>query len=241
MCQAAWAELSTTLKLIDTTDVPEPGPEFEQTMWARIEQALPAAKTSGVIFAPEFTRKRPPTSFLFKRLIPLVGLAAAVTLAFVAGRYGVWPFTRPATTTTAPVSTAVSADAGARRERVLLTALGDHFDQTQTLLVELLNAPDGGPVDLNFERATANELVSSSRLYRQTAQQSGHVRLAQMLEDLESVLVEVANSPEKVDKKDFDSLRKRIDGNDLLFKVRAITTEIHERQKHLSTVSEGTL
>ena len=62
-----------------------------------------------------------------------------------------------------------------------------------------------------------------------------------MLEDLESVLVEVARGPEALNEKDLESLRARIDSQNLLFKVRAVTNQIHERQRNLSTSSEGPL
>jgi hypothetical protein len=101
--------------------------------------------------------------------------------------------------------------------------------------VEVMNTPEAGAVELGFERDTADELLGSSRLYRLSAQQNGDARLAQMLEDLESVLVEIARSPEHVTRRDFDSLRARIADDNLLFKVRAVSKQIHERQRSLST------
>jgi hypothetical protein len=53
--------------------------------------------------------------------------------------------------------------------------------------------------------------------------------------------VEVARSPERIGKKDFESLRARIGGDSLLFKVRAVSSEIRERQKQSLTVAEGAL
>ena len=59
------------------------------------------------------------------------------------------------------------------------------------------------------------------------------------VEDLEAVLVEIARSPRTLKAKDMNALRTRIEENDLLFKVRVVTDEIRERQKTISTVSEG--
>jgi hypothetical protein len=47
--------------------------------------------------------------------------------------------------------------------------------------------------------------------------------------------VEIARSPEHVTRRDFDSLRARIADDNLLFKVRAVSKQIHERQRSLST------
>ena len=60
------------------------------------------------------------------------------------------------------------------------------------------------------------------------------MQFAQMLEDLESVLVEIARSPENVNRKDFGSLRARIDNANLLFKVRAVSKQIQDRQRSLT-------
>ena len=83
--------------------------------------------------------------------------------------------------------------------------------------------------------------MASGRLYRMTAEQIGKQHLAAMLEDLEPVLVEVARSPEKVNRNDLKSLRSQIDDEGLLFKVRAVTNEIRERQQEIITTHEGSL
>jgi hypothetical protein len=161
------------------------------------------------------------------------GALAAVLVAAAAAGYS-WISVEPdadriaATGTSAPDGDAALS----ARERVLLTALTDHFSQAELLLVELLNAP-AEPVALDFERSAADDLVASGRLYRQTARQTGDVEFAQLLDDLEGVLVEVARSPEPLDREDFESLRARIDDDGLLFKVRAVTTEVRDRQQTL--------
>ncbi|HEY7473866.1 MAG TPA: hypothetical protein VH679_02575 [Vicinamibacterales bacterium] len=231
-CRAAWSELSRTLKLVDAARLPDAPSGFEHVMWARVEQALmrPAAPPRRSIWS-------------LKQLVPLGALAAlvvaAVALAVMSQR-------RPATTGV-PASGAAPAAVAARpdrtSERVLLTALDSHFEQTELLLVELMNAPDGAVNDLDFERSTADDLVASGRLYRATAERTGHLHVAQMLDDLEPVLVEVARSPEKVDKHEFKSWRDRIDRADLLFKVRVVGNEIRERKQDLNALvmNEGEL
>jgi hypothetical protein len=120
------------------------------------------------------------------------------------------------------------------RERVLLTALDDHFQRSEMLLVELLNAPTSD-AELTFQRATADDLLDSGRLYRVAAEQNGNLRLAAMLEDLESVLVEVARSPDAADPRALGPVRDRIESDDLLFKVRVVSQQIEDRRRDLST------
>jgi hypothetical protein len=216
-CGTNWTALRQTMGMVDAAEVPEPSPAFERVMWARVQPSLsahPAARSW----------------WSFRAWVPVAAMAAMVVMAFAAGR--LWQRVA-APAAVAPGSVLTAAQLHSARERVLLSALGDHFEQTQTLLVELMNAPDADRASFDFARASAGDLVSSSRLYRQTAQQNGDLRMAQMLEELESVLVDVAGSPEHVDQRDMQSLRARIDHGNLLFKVRAVTNEVQRRQKTL--------
>jgi hypothetical protein len=218
LCRNAWTDLSETLRLVDGVQVPEPDAGFERVMWARVQQGLPPVE------APVWS---------FRRLAPLVGLAAIVIVLL--------NVTLSHRLATPDVPVAAADPAGDIRERVLLTALDTHFEQTEMLLVELMNAPESDQHALEFERETADDLVASGRLYRATAAERGDETFVRMLEDLESVLVDVARGPATVDRSEMASLRARIDGEDLLFKVRAVTNEVRGRQQALWTVSEGPL
>jgi hypothetical protein len=226
-CRAAWMELDETLRLVDQARVQEPGPEFERVMWARVQQALPAPRAS---------------------LWSLrVWLPAAATIAVVAVASGyawrTWHTApEPATTPDTPTQPATQAQTASGKsktnskvaERVLLGALDDHFQQAQTLLVELNNAPEDAG-DFVFERATADELISSGRLYRVAARQHGDRQFVLMLDELETALLDVARSENGVRPEALKALRDRIESQDLLFKVRVATRQVHERQKDLLT------
>jgi hypothetical protein len=223
-CRDAWTELSDTLKLVDSAAVPEPPDGFERVMWAKVQQALPAPRAA---------------RWTWRQLVPAASLAAVV-VALVSFGYAHRTVPVSPQPTQSPV--ARSGDATRTRERVLLTALDSHFEQTELLLVELLNAPQDDSGELTFERTTADDLVASGRLYRLTAEQIGKGRLAAMLDELEPVLVEVARSPEKSNRKDLQSLRSQIDDRDLLFKVRVAAGEVRERQQEITTTThEGSL
>ncbi len=146
-----------------------------------------------------------------------------VGAAFTAGR--LLPRT-PAATATAAQSTEKV------RERILLVDLGEHLDRTQMVLVELVSAGDDkGDVDISSERARAEQLVAANRLYRQTAIQTGDTATASVLDDLERVLVDVAASPSTVSQEELDTVRRRIESKELLFKVRVVSSQVREREK----------
>jgi len=222
-CRAAWVELAETMQLVDRAAAPEPGPGFERVAWARVRAALPA-------------RRR---GWTWRVALPL---AATAVVSATAGGVA-WHLLRhraPAapsrTAAEAPARPASAARPAPLGERVLLTALDDHFQQAQMLLVELKNAPDDTS-DLEFERASADELVAASRLYGIAARQQGERQFAQTLDELEAVLVDLARSRDAVDPDELRALRARIDSQDLLFKVRAATKQVHEQQKNLLTAA----
>lgn len=152
-----------------------------------------------------------------RRLLFSGALAASLLAAFLLGRH----LPRPGGEgTSAPV-----------RERILLVAVGDHLERSQVVLLELLNADPEIPKDVTTEQRSAEDLVSASRLYRQAAVRSGEAGVAHVLEELERVLVEVANGPSELGPADLAALRRRIEGQGMLFRVRVIGSQIRERER----------
>jgi hypothetical protein len=99
------------------------------------------------------------------------------------------------------------------------------------MLIELVSAAGQEDIDIQAERARAEQLVSANRLYRQTAAATGNAALADVLDQLEQVLVDVAASPDELSAADLDLVRQRIENRSLLFKVRVMSSEVRERQK----------
>ena len=68
-------------------------------------------------------------------------------------------------------------------------------------------------------------------MYRQTALRDGDAAMASTLDELERVLLDIANSPDEVTPAQFESLRKRIESKGILFKVRVVNQDLREREK----------
>jgi hypothetical protein len=116
----------------------------------------------------------------------------------------------------------------ALNERLLRAAVEDHLERSQRVLVELVNADYdiGGPIA--GDRARAADLVAAGRLYRRSAEQIGDAEIGRLLEDLERVLVEIANGPTDAPE-ELNRLRQRIGEQDLVFRVRVVAREMRER------------
>jgi hypothetical protein len=154
----------------------------------------------------------------------LVGtVAALVVLAFLIGRR------------TGPIGGGTDlAAAGKVRERVLLVAVGDHLGRSEMVLVELSNTQPGKDqklINISSEQKHAEDLVEENRLYRQSALREGDTAMASTLDELERVLLDIANSPDEVSPAQFESLQKRIESRGILFKVRVVHQDVQEKEK----------
>src|SRR5438067_7691663 len=90
-------------------------------------------------------------------------------------------------------------------------------------LIELANAPTTrGPVDISAEQRSAEDLVDASRLYRQTAAEAGDIATANVLDELERTLLDIAHGPSKLGEAELKQMQRRIEAQGLIFKVRVV-------------------
>lgn len=220
-CREEHDALRRVLEAVGQAPVPERDPAYGAEVWARLRGRLPLQG------AP-----KPATRFVFPRFVTVGAMAAALVVAFLLGRH--WP---PPETKSAALPIPAQA-----RERIFLVALGDHLERSQMILVELQNATGDGSFDISAEQQRAEGLLDSNRLYRQTAVRVGDTGLANVLEELERALLEIAHSPSRVPGPEFEALRQRLEAQGILFKVRVIGAQVGERGKPAAAPrSPGTL
>jgi hypothetical protein len=217
-CAAAYQALAGTLRLIETPAAPERGDQYGLEVWQRIRHRLPEQEV-------------PWWSVWFRadRLAVAGAFAVLLVAAFVTGRW--WsaadtttPFVAPARPMAA-VADPIDADA---RQRILLTSVADHFDRSERVLTDIMNASAGQ--DISAEQRWAEDLVVSSRLYRQDAADAGEQSVAAVLDELERSLLEFVHTPSLATAARLDEIRRRIDAASLLFKVRVLGDELRQRE-----------
>jgi hypothetical protein len=218
-CHALYGEIAQTLAMIAGPEVPERGDQYGLEVWQRIRHKLPERDE------PWWT-----TFFRHDRLGFAAAAALLVLVAFVAGR--VWP--RAPAVALAPGTAQYgsgapgSVNAGDTRQRILLTSVADHLDRSERVLTDIMNAPRG---DISSEQRWADDLLTTSRLYRQDAVEAGEQSVAAVLDELERSLLEIVNSPSKISASDLEQIRRRIDAAALLFKVRVMSDGLREREQ----------
>jgi hypothetical protein len=211
-CSAAYRALVETLQLIASAEVPERGEAYPMEVWQRIRSRLPERQ------APWWH-----TWFEWRLVAAATVVAALVVAAFIAGRLS------PLSTPTAAPPAVASVDPNEAGARVRLAATGDHLERSERVLLDLVNA-EGPSVDLTDEQTWAADLINSNRLYREAATRAGDTLVANVLDELERSLLEIVHGPSTAMPAELDAVRARVDAAALLFKVRILADELHERE-----------
>jgi hypothetical protein len=219
-CRDEFSRVQSMLRQIEPLEVPEPAASFEEKIWLNLRDRLP--EKSG------FFRRL----FGAQQKWALAGLMTLLLIgAFLAGRF--WPRHEQ--------QIAGKQPAQVNPQRIVLVAVGDHLERSQMLLVEIMNTDAKGPVNLSNEQVEARNLLDDNYLYKVSAQQAGDPQIAHLLDQLGRVLAEIANGPKEVSPDDLEQVRRRIQSEGLLFKVRVIGSEVNSKVRRPEQVSGGSL
>jgi hypothetical protein len=208
-CRALDRELRAVLSMVDQAPTMEAPPGFGREMWARIEPEISA----------RLSRER--RWWVPQRWALAGGMVTLLIGAFSLGR--VWD--TPRSSDPAP-----AIDQSALSERLLKAEVEEHLERSQRVLVDLVNADDV-VTTVAADRDRAADLVAAGRLYRRSADVMGDVEMRDLLEDIERVLVDVANGPPDGSSKDLTDVRARISEQDLVFRLRVAASEMRERER----------
>lgn len=218
-CRAELQRLSAALARVPKVRVPALPDSYESKVWANLRDQLPEKRQS---WLAEMLRPQ-------KWAVAGV-MAVMLVAAFVGGR--IWQ----AKNAPQPSPNVIS-DAG--RDRIVSVSLDHHLERTQILLVEVLTAETKNKDDFADKQEQARDLLDSNRLYRASNTKTAKDPAVQhTLDELERVLVEIANSPQNVSQDDIDRLQRSIEQQGLLFKVRVIDSKLKEQNKQ-ATKSNG--
>jgi hypothetical protein len=214
-CSAVYRSIAGTLGLVPVPDVPERDDSYALEVWQRLRPRLPDQD------GPSWR------AWIGWNWVSMTASAIVIALvAFVAGR--TWPQPdRPQADRTVPAGQAGEvADAA---QRVRLAAIADHLERSERVLLDLVNA-EGQAVDLTDQQVWAADLIDSNRLYREAATRAGDTLVANVLDELERSLLEIVHGPSQPMAAELDDVRARVDAAALLFRVRILADELHERE-----------
>jgi hypothetical protein len=241
-CAAVGRDLARDLAEMRLSEgEPQPGPKYGNHVWQALHSSLtPYPRTQN-------TRRSWGWPVTWNLRLGLAGVAvvlvAIALAAFYSGR--MWEQKR------APQ--VVAANNGqAAGQRVILFVVSDHLDRSQRLLAEL-DDPDEAAADHGLQ-TTARELLTENRLYRQSSARvngaagakdiaiGADSSLETILDDLEPVLVELANQPNDLNRKEIIRLRKELNTGGLLFEIHVLRSKVRgEAPNGVAAQQEGTV
>ena len=108
-----------------------------------------------------------------------------------------------------------------------MTAL--HFEKSETLLVAFRNVRLNGPgsgVEVTYERKRAQQLVLQNMMLRREADAAGDVQISSLLENLEPILIDIANLPDKPKKDAVRVIRERVERKNIVPLLRVNSTAL---------------
>lgn len=213
-CGEEYASLQRLLNTVDSVPVPERGAGYGSQVWQRVRGELGLSANTSWWARLNGNLSTGNWGAMIPHWAVAGGVTVLIALAFLAGRWTGRP--------TIAQNQTLASRAGS--ERVLLNALGDHLDRTQVTLVSLANSSGD---ETRLERDQAEDLLKENRLYRQAVLRSGDTSAAAVLDELERVLVEVANAPGS----ELDSVRQRMVEQGLLFKIRVLRSQVIQKEK----------
>lgn len=109
-------------------------------------------------------------------------------------------------------------------DRVLQLAVGDYLKRSQLVLVELATADPDAALDVSLDRARAHDLIQENRLYRQTAESTGQIGLASLLEDVERLLLEI----EHMHPDEWQRVRRRLRDDGILLQLGVMRASVEK-------------
>ncbi|MGA2536566.1 MAG: hypothetical protein ABSF53_11155 [Terracidiphilus sp.] len=227
-CEQAYEEISSALS-VRAPEPPAREPGYGKQLWRSIQAPLRP-------YPGRLKRKY----FSWPRLVLAGACLLALAAAFLGG--SLWQGAR--THSSRANNSAKATNSPQAKERVVLVILDDHLDRSERLLVELNHA--GGVEGVRNDASEADslqnearQLLPDNRLYRQALLSGSDPMMAAALDHLERVLLEVANSPDKLDSADIARIEQEMNTDSLLFQIRVLRAKTSRQEQQVEPSKKG--
>jgi hypothetical protein len=104
-----------------------------------------------------------------------------------------------------------------------------HLEKSELLLRAFRNLRLDDPnatADVTYERKQAQQLILQNMMLRREADSSGDVQVASLLENLEPILLDIANLPKKPDGDDIRVINERVERKNIVALLQVNSTVI---------------
>jgi hypothetical protein len=215
-CEQVYEEITNVME-VRAPEPPARAPEYGKRVWQTIQAPL----------RPYPVTKR--SYFSWPRLVLASACLLGLAAAFLIG--ALWQRSR--------AHLSVANNSVQAQERVVLFILDDHLDRSERLLVQLNHAAgEKGDSDSSLQ-TEARQLLPDNRLSRQALSTRSDPMMASALDHLERVLLEVANSPDKLNSADIARIEHEMNTDSLLFQIRVLRARTSQQELKVEPSRKG--
>lgn len=219
-CAAEYEAMTETKKALGRRERTDPGPEFWEGYWDRLEKRLDAEPSP--VRASTGGRRRPfrPFAFAPAWAFRAAGAVALVAAGIFIGRALSRPpapgiaRTGPAAGVPGPGVEQVSAPAARAR---------DYFERSKLILLGLVNYDpadsDVYGLDLPRQKELSRALVSEAGGLKSDLKSPAQRRLRELVADLETILVQIANLEESDDLAGVELVKRGVEEKGIFLKL----------------------
>ena len=104
-----------------------------------------------------------------------------------------------------------------------------HFETSERLLLAFKNVrldERGAAEEVGYERKRAKQLVLQNMLLKREADAAGDVQISSLLENLEPILIDISNLPDKPDENTVRAIRERVERKNIVGLLRVNSTAL---------------
>ena len=223
-CSEEYEEMARMLKIMEEKRVTDPGAEFWDGYWDRLERRM---KSEGLVEAGADSWQAQAERLPFRRRFAffprwaysLAGGAALLAAGILIGRLFMSQpqavAQKPGPEDSGLIQPAAGGDLAARTSQ--------YFNRSKVVLLALLkfDSQTKDPYGLNIplQKKTSRELVQQAALLKSDLRNANQKRLEQLVSDLEMILVQIANLESENDLSAVEMVRLGVDSKGVLFKI----------------------
>ena len=227
-CAADFKALKATVGIFDPKNRPDPGPEFWDGYWNRLERKLDLEGSSGSDkMLSRIEGRRIALRFFPKWAVQGLAAAALVTIGVFLGRTVLGPpartvrHVREAGFPAAEILPASSSSAIRTR---------NYFERSKLVILGFVNFDPGTEeaygLDLPRQKRISRELVQEAALLKNELSSPAQKRLHELVSDLETILVQIANLKSENDIPAVDvAIKEGVKSKGLLLKINLTEME----------------
>jgi hypothetical protein len=218
-CSEEYEKMAETLRTMSQKAVPDPGQEFWDGYWDRLELRM---KRDGLFeLSAAEAQKRPRIRFgFFPRWA--YGAAGAVAILAAGILIGRLFFSRPVILSRpAPTGTPSVLPASSAGDLTLRTSR--YLERSKVILLALVNfdpeKQDVYGLNLPRQKEVSNELVKEASALKGDLKNAKERKLKKLVGDLEAILMQIANLKSEYDLPTVEIIKAGVERKDVLFKI----------------------